>query len=278
MSMRKQTIGVGLALTLIGMSAGVLGYTEEPAKPEPPAPKAEPVEPVNANECFSCHANIEEFHTTGRHATVNCAHCHDAVEHAEEADEENIGVRPVTRTDPTACASCHLMQYNSFVEVNLNSKARVEKASFKSRSPMFDKLIAGHGFAKEHAEPRSHVFMLIDHYIVDRAYGGRFQLKDWTHIADGPGAASGAWSILTDKEPETNEQKVFLPQTATAANPVCLNCKTQDHILLGLHGRREPERQVGTDLERGRLCARSGPRPQLFHVPRSAFGSTPCRA
>jgi formate-dependent nitrite reductase cytochrome c552 subunit len=123
------------------------------------------------------------------------------------------------------------MQYNSFVEVNLHSKARVEKASFKSRSPMFDKLIAGHGFAKEHAEPRSHVFMLVDHFIVDRAYGGRFQLKDWTHITDGRGAAQGAWTILTDAEPGTSEQKNFLPQTATAANPVCLNCKTMDHIL-----------------------------------------------
>jgi nitrite reductase (cytochrome c-552) len=231
MNDKKKMVSVGLALTLLLLGNAALAFTVDPIKPQPPAPKAEPIEPVNPNECYSCHANIEEFHISGRHATVNCAHCHDAAEHAEEAEETSIGVRPVTRMDPAACASCHLMQYNSFIEVNLNSKARVEKASFKSRSPMFDKLIAGHGFAKEHAEPRSHVFMLVDHFIVDRAYGGRFQLKDWTHIADGPGAAEGAWTILTDKEPETSEQKVFLPQTATAANPVCLNCKTMDHIL-----------------------------------------------
>jgi nitrite reductase (cytochrome c-552) len=227
----EQMIRAGLGLALLACSTCVPAYTDEPQKPVEPAAKPTPVAAVNVNECYSCHTNIEEFHADSRHATVNCAHCHDAAEHLEQADENNIGVRPVTRVDHAACATCHLTQYNSFVEVNLQSKARVEKASFKSRSPLFDKLIAGHGFAKEHAEPRSHIFMLVDHLIVDRAYGGRFQLKDWTHIGDGRGAARGAWTVLTDAEPETSEQKAFLPQTATAANPVCLSCKTQDHIL-----------------------------------------------
>jgi formate-dependent nitrite reductase cytochrome c552 subunit len=115
--------------------------------------------------------------------------------------------------------------------VNLESRARVEKATFKSRSPLFDKLMTPHGFTKEHAEPRSHVFMVVDHLAVDRAYGGRFQFKDWTRILDGKGAERNAWDVLTDKEPGTSDQKAFLPQTAIAANPVCLSCKTQDHIL-----------------------------------------------
>jgi nitrite reductase (cytochrome c-552) len=220
-----------LSLLLMLASAATWAYTEEPLKPKAPAAKAEPVAPLNVKECYSCHANVEEFHSKGRHATVNCAHCHDAKEHLDTAEETKMGTRPKTKVDHAVCGTCHAAQYNSFVDVNLQSKARVEKASFKSRSPLFDKLIAGHGFAKEHAEPRSHVFMLVDHYIVDRAYGGRFQLKDWTHISDGRGAAKGAWTILTDKDPATSEQKAFLPQTATAANPVCLNCKTMDHIL-----------------------------------------------
>ena len=33
------------------------------------------------------------------------------------------------------------------------------------------------------------------------------------------------WDILQDKEPGTNAQKPFRPQTATAANPVCFQCK-----------------------------------------------------
>jgi formate-dependent nitrite reductase cytochrome c552 subunit len=153
------------------------------------------------------------------------------VQHAKDADEDKMGTRPVTRVDHQACATCHRPQYNSFVEVNLQSKARVEKSTYKSRSPMFDKLMAGHGFVKEHAEPRSHPFMLIDHFIVDRAYGGRYQLKDWTKITDARTAVIDPWSMLTDKEPGTSDQKTFMPQTAAASNPVCLNCKTQDHIL-----------------------------------------------
>jgi formate-dependent nitrite reductase cytochrome c552 subunit len=145
--------------------------------------------------------------------------------------KEGPSAKPVTRMDHATCGKCHKEQYESFVANNLESKAKVEKASFKSRSPLFDKLIMPHGFSKEHAEPRSHVFMLVDHLLVDRAYGGRFQLKDWTKISDAKGAEKSAWEVLIDKEPSTSDQKAFLPQTATAANPVCLNCKTQDHIL-----------------------------------------------
>jgi formate-dependent nitrite reductase cytochrome c552 subunit len=186
--------------------------------------------PVDEKACYACHTNIKEFHANGKHAEVNCSRCHgDLDKHLAQADK----VKPITRTDHAACGTCHQAQYDSFTSVNLESKARVEKASFKSRSPLFDKLIAGHGFAKEHAEPRSHVFMLVDHFIVDRAYGGRFQLKDWTYVTDGEGAvgSKGAWTILTDAEPGTDEQKLFMPQTAAASNPVCLNCKSQDHIL-----------------------------------------------
>jgi nitrite reductase (cytochrome c-552) len=192
---------------------------------------AENLKPVDANQCYDCHTQVEDMHTVGKHATVNCVHCHDASKHVETASTRRMGERPVTRTDLEACATCHTAQFNSFVYVNQLADPRVEKAIPTSRSPMFDKLIAGHGFAFEHAEPRSHAFMLVDHFIVDRAYGGRFQYKDWTKVTDGMGAVRGAWTVLTDADPESSDQRRFLSQTATAANPVCLNCKTMDHIL-----------------------------------------------
>jgi formate-dependent nitrite reductase cytochrome c552 subunit len=40
-----------------------------------------------------------------------------------------------------------------------------------------------------------------------------------------------AWDLLEDRYPETKEQRAFIPQTATSASPVCLQCKSQDHIL-----------------------------------------------
>lgn len=221
---------LAVAFALLGGKA--MAYSAaEPLKPQAPEPKPAALVPVETKKCYSCHENIEEFHAKGRHATVNCAHCHDAVQHAKDAEEDKMGTRPGTRTDHAACAVCHRPQYNSFVEVNLHSKARVEKASFKSRSPLFDRLLQGHVFPREHAEPRSHPFMLIDHFIIDRTYGLRFELKDWTLITDARQAVVDPWVMLTDKEPNTSDQKTFRPQTAAAANPVCLNCKTMDHIL-----------------------------------------------
>lgn len=222
-------LGLGAALFAIGVNAAV--DIPKPQLPPPAPEKAPPIKPVDAKKCYSCHDNIEEFHADSRHATVNCAHCHDAVEHLKTAKNKDMGTRPGTSKDHRACATCHVEQYNTFVQTNYDSHARVEKASFKSRSPLFDKLMEGYGFTKEHAEPRSHAFMLVDQWAVDRAFGGRMKFKDWTYINKAELAANGAWNVIVDKEPSTSDQKSFMRQSATAVNPVCMNCKTQDHIL-----------------------------------------------
>lgn len=203
------------AITLIG---GVALAKKETG----PAPKA-----VKAEDCFQCHDEIKQFTQKGKHAKLSCTTCHELL----DKHLQDPGKKPVTRMDHATCGKCHKEQYESFVEVNHESKAKVEKASFKSRSPLFDKLLAPHGFTKEHAEPRSHVFMLSDHLIVDRAYGGRFQPKDWTAMHDAKSIEKSAWSVLIDKEPKSSDQKVFIPQSALAANPVCFQCKTADMIL-----------------------------------------------
>jgi len=108
--------------------------------------------------------------------------------------------------------------------------ARDEKSQLTNRAPnpFWDKLMMGHGFTKEHNLTRSHPWMLPDHLVVDRAYGGRFQGKnEWQYILE----TGKAWDILEDKYPEATEHKAFITQSAAAANPVCLQCKSQDHIL-----------------------------------------------
>ncbi len=219
--MRKKTLIIAL---LVVASLVFLTAIQDSAD----AQKAKPaVNTVTADTCYGCHSNIKDFHKSGKHAKVNCTTCHDGTDkHLKDAS-----AKPVTKMDLATCGSCHKEQYESFVATNLHSKARVEKANYKSRSPLFDKLMMPHGFTKEHAEPRSHVFMLVDHLLVDRAYGGRFQLKDWTKISDAKGAEKDAWSLITDKDPSSSDQKTFIPQTFTAANPVCFQCKTQDMIL-----------------------------------------------
>lgn len=79
--------------------------------------------------------------------------------------------------------------------------------------------------------------MLIDHLIVDRAYGGRFQLKSWKEISK----VDNVWDLVVDTGRE-------VPQTAKAANTVCLTCKSTDAILKWPY---MGEPQPSTDLKRG---------------------------
>jgi formate-dependent nitrite reductase cytochrome c552 subunit len=213
--MKRSWIVVSLVILVSALVfSTTLATTEKkPAKksPEVSVPK------MDESICLGCHSEIQTLWKKGRHdGVVSCAVCHSETEpHLSDTSK-----KPVTRLDPENCGSCHKDQYRTLMEVNLKSRAKMEKATTTSRSPTFDKLMMPHGFTKEHDEPRSHAFMVTDHMIVDRAYGGRFQLKDWTYI-DKTGKV---WDIITDTGNE-------LPQTAKAANTVCLTCKTSDLVL-----------------------------------------------
>ncbi|NTV14287.1 MAG: ammonia-forming cytochrome c nitrite reductase subunit c552 [Desulfobulbaceae bacterium] len=226
--MRKKTLVVISPFALL-LAAG-LWITQAEAEYKgapPPAPKV--VEkPVNVALCYDCHDTIKELHNLGKHAKVNCINCHTGL--AVHLANPGPATRPGTDTSWEACGSCHKDQYDSFMKVALHRPARDEKSQLTNRAPnpFWDKLMAGHGFTKEHALTRSHVNMLPDHLIVDRAYGGRFQAKEgWEYVLE----KGRAWDILTDTQPGSKEHKPFMPQSAAAANPVCLQCKSQDQIL-----------------------------------------------
>jgi formate-dependent nitrite reductase cytochrome c552 subunit len=183
---------------------------------------------IKADVCFDCHGQIKELRSMGKHGKVSCTSCHSGLaKHAENPVPET---RPVTDTSWGACGKCHKEEHDSFKKVAYHRPARDEKSQLTNRAPnpFWDKLMMGHGFTKEHDLTRSHPVMLTDHYIVDRAFGGRFEAKrGWNYVFE----QGKAWDVLVDKYPEVKEQKAFKPQTAAAANPVCLQCKSQDHIL-----------------------------------------------
>ena len=216
--MHKKSSVVALALFwMIVGSAHALAQ----AKPARKAPMQD------AEACYACHAPIQEFHAGSKHKGVGCANCHDGID-KHLADTKQ---RPVTRTDPKACGTCHQLQFESFATANWSKPARAEKSQLTgpSPNPAWDKLMMPHGFTREHNLPRSHTFALLDQLIVDRSFGGRFAPKmGWQYMT-----LSGnlkAWDVLEDKHPG-EDHKPFKPGTAAAANPVCMNCKTQDHIL-----------------------------------------------
>lgn len=187
-----------------------------------------PLKEYKFEDCYSCHDKIEKLHKSGKHFNIYCDSCHQGLK--EHLNDPSMETRPKTLLSWETCGKCHKFQYESFMKVSYHRPGRDEKSQLTGRAPnpFWDKLMMGHGFTKEHSLTRSHPFMLVDHLVVDRAYGGRFQpKKGWEYLIQ----VGKAWDILEDKFPEIKENKPLISQTAAAANPVCLSCKTQDHIL-----------------------------------------------
>lgn len=218
--MRGKGIGsIVIALTVVSLlTSGAAGAEGKTAKGKQ----------LNIAECYECHGVVKELHAAGKHAKVQCGSCHSGLE--KHLANPGPDTRPVTNTAWEACGQCHKEQYASFMKVSMHRPARDEKSQLTNRSPnpFWDKLMMGHGFTKEHNLTRSHSYALVDQFVVDRAFGGRFEpKKGWNYILE----KGKVWDVLQDKEPSTNVQKPFKPQTATAANPVCFQCKSQDQIL-----------------------------------------------
>jgi nitrite reductase (cytochrome c-552) len=145
-----------------------------------------------AGECYQCHEQIKSLKIGTKHSSLPCSKCHGKLsEHLKDPEK-----KPKTNLELSRCRGCHPSQYETYISVNLNSNAKVEKAMATSRSPTFDQWMMPHGFTKEHDEPWSHVFMLTAH------------LKEISN-------PSRLWEVLIDTGKE-------LPQTAKAGNTVCL--------------------------------------------------------
>ncbi|MDR2104139.1 MAG: ammonia-forming cytochrome c nitrite reductase subunit c552 [Deferribacteraceae bacterium] len=215
----RKIVTLFAVITLLPM----LCFAKTPTKSSTAIAKAQ--KEVQVSGCYECHEPIQALHAQNMHKAVNCISCHtDLAKHSEDAS-----IRPVTDLSWEACGTCHTDQMNTFMQTSYHRPARDEKSQPTNRIPVWwDKLMAPHGFTKEHALTRPHVMMLLDQYVVDRAFGGRFQPKNgWEYVLE----TGKVWDIIEDKYPNEKGQKAFLPQTATAANPICISCKTADHIL-----------------------------------------------
>ncbi len=205
--------------------------------------KAEKGTAIKPQMCFACHPETEGLWDKGKHKTarIECTQCHSELA-AHITSNPPGKIRPVTNLNPANCGGCHRDQFETFFTVDYARPARLEKSLHSERSPnpLWDKLMMGHGFTKEHNTPRGHAYMLLDHLVVDRAYGGRFQPKDGWQYVVAPTPVS-LWDVLEDKYPASTEHKSFLPESAAAANPTCLQCKTTDNILKWKHlGDKDP--------------------------------------
>jgi len=216
-----RAIAVAALLGLAGASGTALAQA---AAKDKPAAKAK----FDASACFGCHEPIKDMHAPGKHKGVGCNTCHDGT----AAHLGDPAKRPTTKTDLATCGGCHQNQYKSYATMDWERLGRSEKKQLTgpAPNPAYDLLMSPHGFTKEHNLPRGHTFALLDQFVVDRAFGGRFTTKEgWRYLA---GSGDFKMSdVVVDQYPDNADHKPFKPGTAAAANPVCLSCKTQDHIL-----------------------------------------------
>jgi len=232
---------IGSAVALLDAAASTaLAQGQAPAKAAPAAAKAAPAAAkkaapaahkkaaFDATRCLDCHQPIKAFYETGKHRTVGCNVCHDKLtEHSA-----NRRVRPTTNMDSAVCGTCHEPQFRTQFAMNYHSKARKEKslADGHSPNPAWDLLMMPHGFTAETNKPRAHAFTVLDQFLVDRAFGGRFQPKEgWQYLVKEGNFR--VWDVIEDRFPDNTDQKVFVPGTRAAANPVCWTCKSADLIL-----------------------------------------------
>ena len=221
--MLKQKLAVAAAIAGLGAMIAIPAISAPTAKAKPAT--AAITAKDGGDQCFVCHEQIKSLKQNSKHAGIACIVCHDNLKaHLEKGPE----VKPVTKIDQAVCGSCHKAQFNSFYAVHYDpTGARKEKGIPAGRSPMQDKLLAGHGFTFEHAEPRGHAWMVVDQFAVDRFQGGRYQFKGGWKNYDKVGKT---WDILEDKGPSFK-----LPETAMAGNPTCIQCKSSDLILKWKH-------------------------------------------
>src|SRR4029453_8219661 len=210
----------GFALSMLLVAP--LGWAQAPAAKadaKPAAAKAAAAEHAkfDASGCFGCHAPIKEFHDSGKHKGLACTACHSGI----DAHLGNPSSRPMTSTDSATCGACHKNQFETSYQMDWHRVGRFEKKQTvgPSPNPSFDLLMTPHGFTREHNLPRSHAFMVLDQFVVDRAFGGRFSPKDsWRYLARDGGNVK-VWEVLQDNYPGNTDQKAFKPGTAAAANP-----------------------------------------------------------
>jgi len=205
--LKKKLVLAGLlAVSLVAAGGLYIRSADATAKKQAKAPALKKVKEVKVETCFGCHdKEIKQFHTTGKHSKVNCAYCHDGLDkHLKNPGPDS---RPATDLSWEACGQCHQNEYNSFLKETHHRPARDEKSQLTGRAPnpYWDKLMMGHGFTKEHNATRGHDKMLIDQFVVDRAFGGRLPRgkTDWQYILE----QGKVFDVLEDKYPNDNEHK-----------------------------------------------------------------------
>lgn len=104
--------------------------------------------------CNQCHSDVVEPYLAGPHGAISCARCHEN----GEAHSSSPQTAPGVRVEANNCGECHTLQFNSYMTGEGEDQAPQKQEEF----PVLRRLLAGHPFAEDYREPRSHINMVTD--------------------------------------------------------------------------------------------------------------------
>ncbi len=125
-------------------------------------------------ECGACHRQIAGATAAHAHSGLACSQCHPgSLEHQEAEDPTKV--LPVVDFRAEVCGSCHRFQYETYMMEEhgipglfggtpANPLDHPKTKDF----PLYNKIVAGHGFTKAYEEDRAHKWILRDHMSTKR--------------------------------------------------------------------------------------------------------------
>ncbi|MFA0757089.1 MAG: hypothetical protein YPKNTGVA_002621, partial [Candidatus Fervidibacter sp.] len=134
------------------------------------APSPDDFAAVKAKEdCRDCHRTIVDNYAQSAHAGLACSQCHAGSLTHQDADDP-AKVLPVVDFRIESCASCHRFQAETYLMdepgtagLYGGTPANPHEHPKTKDFPLYNKIIAGHGFTKDYNEERGHRYILRDH-------------------------------------------------------------------------------------------------------------------
>jgi nitrite reductase (cytochrome c-552) len=124
--------------------------------------------------CRDCHRAIADSYAHSAHSGLACSQCHQGALEHQDADDP-AKVLPTVEFSAELCGSCHRFQYETYFMSEPGTAGLYggtpadPKEHPKTKDfPLYNKIVAGHGFTKEYNEDRSHKFILRDHIDIKR--------------------------------------------------------------------------------------------------------------
>ncbi len=178
--------------------------------------------------CRDCHRAIVDSYTHNAHSGLACSQCHQGALEHQDADDP-AKVLPVVDFSAEICGSCHRFQYETYfmsepgiAGIYGGTPADPKEHPKTKDFPLYNKIVAGHGFTKSYEEDRSHKFILRDHIDTKRPKNPACLNCKSTHVAYYWGRT---WKgIKVDENAKWEEVIARIPKEMQDYGASCTHC------------------------------------------------------